>query len=59
MAKLKLRKYPKKPKASASVQSKELFLSKVKEIDKENARRIALNKKSDALSKTIAGIRRK
>ena len=59
MAKLKLRKYPKKPKQSASVQTKELYIAKIKEIDKENARRVALNKKSDALSKTIAGIRQK
>lgn len=52
-------KYPRKPKASASVESKERFLARVKEIDKENAKRRAINKKSEDLSKKIAGIRNK
>lgn len=56
MAKLKMKKLPSKPKASASVAVKERFLQKVSEIQKENARRVAENKKSDALSKKIAGI---
>lgn len=59
MAKLKMLKYPRKPKASASVESKERFLARVKEIDKENAKRRAINKKSEDLSKKIAGIRNK
>lgn len=58
MAKLKMKPYPKKPKASASVAVKEGFLAKCKEIDKENARRKAENKKSDELTKKISGIGR-
>lgn len=58
MAKLKLLKYPKKPKQSASVETKERFLQRVKEIDRENARRKAENKKSDELSKKISAIGR-
>lgn len=58
MAKLKLIKYPKKPKNSASVAVKERYLERVKEIDKENSRRKAENAKSDALSKKIAQIGR-
>ena len=52
-------KYPRKPKASASIESKENYLKRVKEIDKENAKRKALNKKSEDLSKKIAGVRAK
>lgn len=59
MAKLKMKKYPKKPKANASVTVKENYLDKVKEIDKENAHRKAENKKSDTLTKKIAGIKKK
>lgn len=59
MAKLKMIKYPKKPKASASIESKERYLARVREIDKENAKRKAENKKSEELSKKIAGIRQK
>jgi len=58
MAKLKMLKYPKKPKTSASNATKENYLKKVAEIDKENKRREAENKKGDALSKRIAGIRK-
>lgn len=59
MAKLKMIKYPKKPKQSASIETKERYLARVREIDKENARRKAENKKSEELSKKIAGIRQK
>ena len=59
MAKLKMLKYGKKPKASASVQVKENYLAKCKAIDKENAHRSALNKKSEHLSKVIAGLTQK
>lgn len=59
MAKLKMIRYPKKPKTSASFESKERYLARVKEIDKENAKRKALNKKSEDLSKKIAGVRAK
>lgn len=57
MATLKMKKLPKAPKASASIQSKENYLKRVAEIKRENNRRAALNKKSDALSKKIAGVR--
>lgn len=59
MAKLKMIKYPKKPKQSASIESKERYLARVREIDKENAKRKAENKKSEELSKKIAGISQK
>lgn len=59
MAKLKMIRYPKKPKTTASIESKERYLARVKEIDKENAKRKALNKKSEDLSKKIAGVRAK
>lgn len=59
MAKIKMLKYPRKPKASASIESKENYLKRVKEIDKENAKRKALNKKSEDLSKKISGVRAK
>lgn len=58
MAKLKMLKYPKKPKQSSSVATKERYLSRVKEIDRENMRRKAENKKSDELSKKISAIGR-
>ena len=54
MAKLKMLKAPKKPKKSASVETKENWLKRFAEVKKENARRVALNKKSDELSKKIA-----
>ena len=58
MATLKLKKYPKKPKASASVATKERYLQKTKEIDKENTRRKSEKAKSAKLSKAIAGVGR-
>lgn len=48
-------KAPKKPKMSASIESKENWLKRAAEVRKENARRVALNKKSVELSKKIAG----
>ena len=54
MAKLKMLKAPKKPKASASVASKENWLRRAAEVKKENARRAAENRKSVELSKKIA-----
>ena len=54
MAKLKMLKAPKKPKVSASIESKENWLKRAAEVRKENARRVALNKKSVELSKKIA-----
>ncbi len=58
MATLKMKKLPKAPKASASIQTKENYLKRVAEIKRENAKREAMNRKSDALSKKIAGVRR-
>ena len=54
MAKLKMLKAPKKPKMGASIESKENWLKRAAEVRKENARRVALNKKSVELSKKIA-----
>lgn len=54
----KMLRYPKKPKQSASVATKERYLARVREIDKENARRKAEQKKSADLSKKIAAVRR-
>lgn len=59
MAKFTLKKYPKAPKQSASIEVKERYLTRCKEIDKENAKREAERKKSEALSKKIAAVRRK
>ena len=50
-------KAPKKPKRSASIGTKENWLKRAAEVKKENARRVALNKKSEELSKKIAGTR--
>lgn len=57
MARLKMLKMPKAPKASASVAVKERYLARLAEIKKENAKRAALNKKSEDLDKKIAGAR--
>lgn len=50
---VKLKKFPRKPKASASIAAKEAFLKKVAEIKKENAKIIADKKKSKDLDKRI------
>lgn len=55
----KMLKYPKAPKQSASIEVKENYIKRCKEIDKENAKRKAEQKKSEDLSKKIAAIRRK
>lgn len=57
MATLKMKKLPKAPKASASIQVKENYLKKCAEVKRENAKRAALNKKSQALSAKIAKLR--
>ena len=57
MAKLKMKKYPKKPKQNASVAVKENYVKRFHEVTKENNRRKALNKKGETLSKKIAGMR--
>ncbi len=50
---VKLKKLPKKPKASASIATKEAFLKKVAEIKKENAKILADRKKSKELDKKM------
>ena len=55
MAKLKMLKAPKKPKRSASIETKENWLRRVADIKRENAKRASLNKKREELSKKIAG----
>ena len=54
MAKLKMLKTPKRPKASASVQVKENYLKRLAELKKENNKRRAINVKSEALDKKIS-----
>ena len=53
MAKMKLLKLPRAPKATASVAVKERWFARYSEIKKENARREKLNRKSEELSKKI------
>mgnify|MGYP003299638004 CR=1 FL=1 len=57
MAKLKMLKCPKAPKASASVAVKEAYLKRLAEVKKQNQYRASLNKKSEELSKKIASAR--
>lgn len=57
MAKLKMIKLPKSPKASASPATKERWLQRAAQIKAENAKRAALNKKSEALTKKIQEVR--
>lgn len=54
MAKLKMLKAPKKPKASASVAVKENYLRRLAEVTKENNRRKAENQKSKMLDAKIS-----
>ncbi len=58
MAKLKMLKYPRKPKAGASVATMERWLKRKAEIDRENSRRKSQNKKAETLRKRISGISR-
>ncbi len=53
MAKKKMKKYPKKPKASASVETMQRYLERCKQIDKENKQIQAYNKKLDELRKKV------
>lgn len=57
MALLKMKKLPKAPKASASISTKENYLKRLAEVKRENAKRNALNKKSQALDSKIAKAR--
>lgn len=65
----KMRKYPKKPRTTASVEVKQNFLNKCKEIDKDNnakmaeykrkiAKKAADKKKSASLDKQIGSLGR-
>lgn len=58
MAAFKLKKYPKKPKATASVQTLERYLARVKEIDRENQRIKSERTKHAGLRKRVASIGR-
>jgi hypothetical protein len=58
MAKLKLKKYPKKPKKSASNQTLENYLQRVKEVDAYNAKIRQEQKKREQLLNKISGIGR-
>lgn len=53
----KLKKYPRKPKASASVESKKRFLERVKEIDRENAKIVADRRESKKLTEKIRSVK--
>lgn len=57
MAKLKMKRLPKKPKQSASVQTKINWLKRADEVKRENARRAQENKKSAELSRKISAYR--
>lgn len=56
MAKLKMKKLPKKPKANASVQAMENYLKKVAEIKSYNAGAKRQNDHAVSLRKKIAAI---
>lgn len=53
-----LKKYPKKPKASASVETLKRYLDKCKEVDKANAPIKKAAKEKEALKKKISNIKR-
>ena len=57
MAKIKMLKCPKAPKASASNAVKERYLKKLADIKRENQKRAAANRKGDELSRKIAKAR--
>ncbi len=48
-----LKKYPKKPKASANIATMERYLEKCKEVDKTNKPIVAHNKKVEELRKKV------
>ena len=54
LKKPKMLKYPRKPKAGASLTVKENYLNKIKDIDKENARRVSEYNSTKSKLKTIA-----
>lgn len=62
LKKPKMLKYPKKPRRTASADTLKRYLERVKEIDKENKRRMAAYKKEkqqrESLRKKIDAVRR-
>lgn len=56
MAKLKMKKYPKKPKAGASVKVMESYLKRRAAVDKDNKARTTSNKKQEKLRAKITGL---
>ena len=50
----KIKKYPKQPKASASLKSWENYQQKCKDVDKFNAPIIAAEKKKERIKKSVA-----
>jgi|GEM_PF-1852175 len=54
----KLLKYPKKPKATASVQTLQNYIQRCKDVDKRNAEIRRENAKRDTLKKQVAKIGR-
>lgn len=53
MPKFKIKKYPKKPKVSASAETLQNYLRKCTEIDKHNAPILAEKRKHEALQKKV------
>jgi hypothetical protein len=54
----KLKKYPKKPKASASVEVMKRYLERCKAVDKDNAPIKKALKEKEALKKKISNLKR-
>ena len=54
----KLKKYPKKPKANASLSVMERYLERCKDVDKYNAELKKNEEKRKTIKKKIANIRR-
>ena len=52
-----MKRLPKKPKQSASVETKMNWLKRADEVKRENARRVQENKKSAELSRKISAYR--
>lgn len=57
MAKLTLRKYPKKPKASASADTIKNYFARCKEIDKENAAKKREHSERESLARKLKNFR--
>lgn len=54
----KKKKYPKKPKASASVRTLQNYIQKCKDVDKFNSQILSEKKKKEGLLKKISGIKK-